>query len=197
MKHHSLAVRGLLILLAATLLSGCGAVVVGGVATGAVVAHDRRTTGTYVEDQEIRLRAINMRSEDPAIQQNANIDISVYNLQILLTGQTENMPIVEQFRDRLFTIPRVRGVFNEVTVGAESTWSEATADAFLTAKVNLALNNLELENFDMTRVKVTSSLGSVYLMGLVTPTEADAVTEVVRYVSGVKRVVKLFEYIDG
>lgn len=189
--------RFFLVGLIAVLLSGCGAVVVGGAATGALIAHDRRTTGTYVEDQEIRLRAIVMRNDDPALQQNANIDISVFNLQVLLTGQATNMPIVERFRDRVLTIPRVRGVFNEVAIGAESTWGESTADAFLTAKVNLALNDIELEDFDMSRVKVTSSLGSVYLMGLVTPTEADTVTEVVRYVSGVKRVIKLFEYLDG
>lgn len=194
--NHSMS-RFFLVGLIAVLLSGCGAVVVGGAATGALIAHDRRTTGTYVEDQEIRLRAIVMRNDDPALQQNANIDISVFNLQVLLTGQATNIPIVERFRDRVLTIPRVRGVFNEVAIGAESTWGESTADAFLTAKVNLALNDIELEDFDMSRVKVTSSLGSVYLMGLVTPTEADTVTEVVRYVSGVKRVIKLFEYLDG
>jgi osmotically-inducible protein OsmY len=52
-----------------------------------------------------------------------------------------------------------------------------------------------IEGFDPTRVEVTSSQGSVYLMGLLTQPEADAVTEKVRFVSGVKRVVKLFEYI--
>jgi osmotically-inducible protein OsmY len=197
MKRSIKLVRGCLILLTAALLSGCGAIVVGGVATGAVVAHDRRSTGTFVEDQEILLRAIGMRNGDPAIQQNANVNIDVFNMQVLLTGQAENMPIVERFRDRVLTIPRVRGVFNEVSIGAESTWGEATADAYLTTKVKLALFDVAIEGFDPTRVHVTSSLGSVYLMGLLTPTEADAVTEKVRFVNGVKRVVKLFEYIDG
>jgi osmotically-inducible protein OsmY len=195
MKSRANLVRGLLILLASSLLTGCGALVVGGVATGAAVAHDRRTTGTFVEDQEILLRAIRMRSEDPAIQQNANVNIDVFNLQILLTGQAENMPIVERFRDRLLTIPRVRGVFNEVAVGAEATWGEATSDAYLTSKVKLAMFDVDIGGFDPSRVHVTSSLGSVYLMGLLTPAEADEVTEEVRFVSGVKRVVKLFEYI--
>lgn len=197
MKRSIKLVRGCLILLAAALLSGCGAIVVGGVATGAVVAHDRRTTETFIEDQQILLSAIGMRNEDPAIKQNANVNIDVYNRQVLLTGQAENMPIVERFRDRVLTIPRVRGVFNEVSIGAESTWGEATADAYLTSKVKLALFDVGIDGFDPTRVHVTSSLGSVYLMGLLTPAEADAVTEEVRFVSGVKRVVKLFEYIDG
>jgi osmotically-inducible protein OsmY len=188
--------RGLLIGLIAMLLSGCGAIVVGGVATTAAVAHDRRTTGTFVEDQEIFLRAVNMRNADEVLKEKSNINIEVFNLQVLLTGQAENPEIVERFRQQVLTIPRVRGVFNEVTIGAESTWGEATSDAYLTSRVKVALFNVGIEGFDPTRVHVTSSLGSVYLMGLLTPTEADAVTEKTRYVSGVKKVVKLFEYID-
>ncbi|WP_078121030.1 BON domain-containing protein [Thiosocius teredinicola] len=196
MKRNAKLARNLLIGLLAAGLSGCGAVVVGGAVTGAAVAHDRRTTGTFVEDQEILLRAITMRQQDEELRQKANINIDVFNMQVLLTGQAENAEIVEAFRQRVATIARVRTVFNEVLIGAESTWGEATGDAYLTSKVKVALFNVKLDGFDPTRVKVTSSLGSVYLMGLLTPTEADAVTEEVRFVSGVKRVVKLFEYLE-
>lgn len=196
MNAKTLAARNLLIAMLALGLSGCGAVVVGGAVTGAAVAHDRRTTGTFVEDQEIQLRAVTMRESDDELKRKTNINVDVYNLQVLLTGQAENMEIVEAFRARVATIPRVRTVFNEVTVGAEATWSEAAADSYLTSKVKVALFNVKMPGFDPTRVKVTSSLGSVYLMGLLTPTEADTVTEEVRFVSGVKRVVKLFEYVD-
>jgi osmotically-inducible protein OsmY len=195
MKRHGSLARNLLIAALAIGLSGCGAVVVGGAVTGVAVAHDRRTAGTFVEDQEIFLRAITLRSRDEVLKQKTNLNVDVYNLQVLLTGQAENMDIVEAYRQKIVQIPRVRTVFNEVTVGAESTWSEAAADTYLTSKVKVALFGVKLENFDPTRVKVTSSLGSVYLMGLLTPAEADAVTEKVRFVSGVKRVVKLFEYI--
>lgn len=196
MKRKAVIVGILLIGFLAVGLGGCAAVVVGGAATGAAVAHDRRTTGTFVEDQEIFLKAIGIRNSDEQLEQNSNINIEVFNLQVLLTGQAENMEIVEAYRQRVTGIPRVRTVFNEVTVGAESTWSEATADAYLTSKVKVALFDVDLKGFDPTRVHVTSSLGSVYLMGLLTPTEADAVTDKVRFVSGVKRVVKLFEYLE-
>lgn len=196
MKTNAVLTRNLVIVLLAVLLSGCGAVVVGGAATGVAVAHDRRTTGTVVEDQGIKLKAITIRSEDETLKQNSNVNVDVYNMQVLLTGQAVNSAIVEGYAQRVAAIPRVRHVFNEVTIGAESTWSEATSDAYLTSRVKVALFNMGLPDFDPTRVKVTSSLGSVYLMGLLTPTEADAVTEKVRFVSGVKRVVKLFEYLD-
>jgi osmotically-inducible protein OsmY len=186
----------LLALVIASLLSGCAAVVVGAGTTGATVAHDRRTTGTYVEDKAILLKALQMRSQDEVLQKNSNISIEVYNLQILLTGQAVDADIVARFRDKLITIDRVKHVYNEVTVGAEGTWSEAAADTLLTSRVKVELFNVGIQGFDPLRVKVTSSLGTVYLMGLLTPEEADAVVEKVRYISGVKRVVRLFEYID-
>jgi osmotically-inducible protein OsmY len=186
----------LLALIIASLISGCAAVVVGAGTTGATVAHDRRTTGTYVEDKAILLKALQMRSQDEVLQKNSNISIEVYNLQILLTGQAVDADIVARFRDKLITIDRVKHVYNEVTVGAEGTWSEAAADTLLTSRVKVDLFNVGIQGFDPLRVKVTSSLGTVYLMGLLTPEEADAVVEKVRYISGVKRVVRLFEYID-
>ena len=190
-----LSIRLFLALLVMSFLSGCAAVVVGAGTTGATVAHDRRTTGTYVEDKAILLKALQMRSQDETLQKNSNISIEVYNLQILLTGQALDADIVARFRDRLTQIDRVRHVYNEVTVGAEGTWSEAAADTYLTSRVKVEMFSVDIQGFDPLRVKVTSSLGTVYLMGLVTPEEADAVVEKVRYISGVKRVVRLFEYI--
>ena len=188
--------RLLLIGLAALLLSGCAAVVVTGVAATAAVAHDRRTAGTVVEDQEIKWRAMSMRRADRQLAETSNINIDVFNMQVLLTGQAENAQTVEAFAQRVATIPRVRSVFNEVAIGAQSTVGESASDAMLTARVKSSMIGLGIEDFDPTRVNVTSSQGSVFLMGLLTPTEADAVVEKARFVRGVKRVVKLFEYID-
>lgn len=196
MNGKIVTTRSLLICLFAMTLTGCAAVVVGGAAMTAKVAHDRRSAGTFVEDQEIFLKALEVRDADEQLRQNSDVDITVFNLHVLLTGEAANKDIVEVLKQRVAAIPRVRAVFNEVAIGAESTWGEATSDAYLTTKVKLALFDVKIEGFDPTRVKVTSSLGSVYLMGLLTPTEADAVTEKTRFVSGVKRVVKLFEYID-
>ena len=196
MKTNTLAFKALIIGLTAILLSGCAAVVVTGVATGAAVAHDRRTAGTVVEDQEIKWRAMALRRQDRELAENSNINIDVFNMQVLLTGQAENAQIVETFAQRVGTIQRVRSVFNEVAIGAQSTWSESASDSMLTARVKSAMFGLGIEDFDFSRVNVTSSQGSVFLMGLLTPTEADAVVEKARFVRGVKRVVKLFEYID-
>lgn len=185
----------LIVSLIASLLGGCTAVVVGGTATVAGVAHDRRTVGTVIEDKEILIKAMRLRAQDEELKRLSNIDITVYNLQVLLTGQAANPEVVERFAQQVAQIPRVRKVYNEVVIGAENTWSDTAADAYLTSRVKLALFDVGIEGFDPLRVKVVSSNGTVYLMGLLTPGEADAVTEKVRYISGVKKVVKLFEYI--
>ena len=196
MQGKTLLARNFLIGLLALGLSGCAAVVVGGAAATANVAHDRRTTADFMEDQEIFLKALSIYNEDELLTQKTHIDISVYNKQVLLIGYAQNMQIVDSFSRRVSTIPGVRSVFNEVVAGAAPTLVDGSSDAYLTARVKVALFDVRIEDFDPTRVKVSSSQGSVYLMGLLTPTEADAVTDKVRFVSGVKRVVKLFEYLD-
>ncbi len=192
--RHSILLLLSLVLITC-LLGGCTAMMIGGAAAGAVTAHDRRTIGTFIEDKEIQIKALRILHSDEEFQQLSNIAITVYNLQVLLTDQAANAEIVTRFADKVARIPRVRKVYNEVNIGAENTWSDAATDAYLTSQVKLALFNVGIEGFDPLRVKVTSSNGTVYLMGLLTPDEADAVTEKVRFVSGVRTVVKLFEYI--
>jgi osmotically-inducible protein OsmY len=180
----------------AALLSGCTAVVVGGAATGAAVAHDRRSSGTVVDDQEIELRAVRLRMENDDITERSNISVTSYNLKVLLTGQAQSAEVSQRFANMVAQLPRVAHVYNEVEIGAESTWSDTASDAYLTSKVKLALFDVGLEGFDPLRVKVVTSKSTVYLMGLITPSEAAAVTEKVRFLSGVDRVVRLFEYIQ-
>jgi osmotically-inducible protein OsmY len=191
--RHAIVIVSLL--LVSSLLSGCAAVVVGGVATTAAVAHDRRTTGTFVEDQGIYFKAAGLRQENDEIRQQSNIDITVYNMQVLLTGQAASDAVSQRFADMVARIPKVRRVYNEVQTAAEATWTDAADDMYLTSKVKLSLFDVDIEGFDPTRVQVTTSQDVVYLMGILTRAEAGAVTDHVRYLSGVKRVVTFFEYL--
>jgi osmotically-inducible protein OsmY len=177
----------------ASQLAGCPALVVGGVAQTASVAHDRRTTGTYVEDQEIEIRALRLLQDNPDIKDRSNISTTSYNLIVLLTGQAADEQTSARFAELVAKLPRVRQVHNEVVVGPEATIGDDSSDAYVTSKVKLALFDVKVPGFDPTRVKVVTSKGVVYLMGLLTPAEADAVVEKVRRVSGVTRVVKVFE----
>ena len=195
MKKHIL-VATVLITLALTNLTGCTTAVVGGLTAGAAVVHDRRTTGVVIDDQEIELRAVKLKYEYPEISDRSNISITSYNLTVLLTGQAESQELVLKFADMVSRLPRVKKVFNHVVIGSEGTFTESTNDVYLTSRAKLALFNVDLPDFDPTRIKVVTSQGTVFLMGLVTREEGQKASDAVRFVSGVKHVVKVFEYID-
>ncbi len=177
--------------------SGCTPVVVGGAATGAAVVHDRRTAGTVLEDQSIELKALTRLREDPEIREQAHINVTSYNLIVLLTGETPTEAMRQRAAEIVRGIERVRQVHNELRVAAPSSMMSRSSDTLITAKVKTALFGIKgIEDFDPTRVKVVTENGTVYLMGLVRRIEADAAAEAARTVSGVQRVVKLFEYLD-
>ncbi len=185
----------LIVIATLLLLQGCAALVVGGAATTAVVAHDRRTTGIMVEDQAIELKTYDRLAQDESIKQNSKINVTSYNKIVLLTGQAENDAIRRQAEQLASQVEQVRRVVNEIEIGSTASFGEHSRDVALTTEVKLKLTNVDLPDFDPLRVKVVTERGSVYLMGLLTKDEAHAVTEVVRYISGVRRVVKVFEYI--
>jgi osmotically-inducible protein OsmY len=84
-----------------------------------------------------------------------------------------------------------------MTIAAPNSFMTRSSDSLITAKVKTALFSIkEVNDFDPTRVKVVTENGIVYLMGILTHTEADAVTDTARQVGGVQKIVKLFEYLD-
>lgn len=197
MMPRTLAIAALCAALVPTMLvSGCAAVVVGGVGTGVSVVHDRRSTGTQVEDQNVELRAYGLLREHPEIADKSNISVTSYNLTVLLAGQAADAETAQRFAELVAKLPAVRKVYNEVAVGTQATFGDDANDSYVTSKVKVALLEVKVPDFDPTRVKVVTSQGVVYLMGLLTAAEAEQATEKARYVGGVRRVVKLFEIIS-
>jgi osmotically-inducible protein OsmY len=186
--------RGFLILLFLLTLNGCAAAVLGGAATGAAVAHDRRTAGTVIEDQSIELKAGQALRDDQEINESAHINVTSYNLVVLVSGEAPNESVRERIINIVRDIPKVTHVYNELTIGSPSTLTSRSSDTLITSKVKTRL--FGLENFDATRVKVVTEKGVVYLMGLLTKEESDRVTEAARRVGGVQKVVKLFQYVE-
>ncbi|HSR62210.1 MAG TPA: BON domain-containing protein [Gammaproteobacteria bacterium] len=194
MKSFNTIVRCYLVLMMILVLHGCAAAVVGTGATGVAVAHDRRTTGTVIEDQAIELKAIQAFYSDQQINAEAHINVTSYNTVVLVTGEAPT----EELRDRIISIvrdiPKVSHVYNEITIAAPSSFVSRSSDSLITSKVKTRL--LTLKDFDGTRVKVVTEKGVVYLMGLVTREEGDRATETARKAGGVQKVVKLFQYLD-
>ncbi len=185
------------LLITALLLNGCvPLVVVGGAAATASVVHDRRTTGSIVEDQAIELRVINGLAKDKELSKQSHINVTSYDYIVLLSGETPS----EAFRTRAGEIARaqkeVRRVHNELVIAAPSSMMTRSSDSLITSKVKSALFKVKAEGFDPTRVKVVTENGTVFLMGLLHRQEASEVTEQARKISGVQRIVTLYRYLD-
>ncbi|NJN47343.1 MAG: BON domain-containing protein [Candidatus Competibacteraceae bacterium] len=179
-------------------LNGCVGLLMGGAAAGAIaVGHDRRTTGTIWEDQSIELKTYDALSKDSLLQGRSHINVTSYNTAVLLSGEIATPELSQRAGDIARQIEKVKYVHNELRVGPPSTLSSRSADTAVTTAVKTSLFKVDgIRDFDPTRVKVVTERGEVYLFGLLTPREADAVTNVVRRVNGVQKVVKLFEYIE-
>jgi len=188
-------IASILGLVLASALGGCEALVVGSAATGTAVVHDRRTAGSFVEDENIELKAGSALGKDQEIKDRAHISVTSFNQIVLLTGEAPTEAMRARAESIVARIEKVRRVHNEVVIGAPSAMSARASDTWITGKVKTRLLKVKIKNFDPTRVKVVTENGTVFLMGLLTRAEADAVVDQVRQVGGVQRVVKVFEYI--
>ena len=195
MRHRlsPLVILGVLSLL----LHGCApAVIVGGGATGTSVAHDRRSAGASLDDQVIEIKILTNLQQDDELGDHASVSATSYNYVVLLTGQADDAYYRDRFGRMAANVPKVKKVVNEVQIGPAASIGESSSDAYLTAKVKLELFEIDLPDFDPSRVKVVTERGAVYLMGLLTEQEARAVVEKVRYIRGITKVVKVFEYVQ-
>ena len=178
----------------AVLLGGCAPLVVGGAATGVAVVHDRRPAKTVAMDQSLEIQ-IKSALGDEAWFDDSDVNITSYNMQVLLTGEvpTREAGLAAERIAREFN--EVRTVVNELGIGEPSRLSARSRDAWITTQVKTGLFAVDQEGFDPTRVKVITERGVVYLMGLVTAAEAEAATAQARRVRGVRKVVRLFEIV--
>lgn len=172
-------------------LSGCVPVVAGGAAAGGLMAADRRTSGAYIDDEAIELKATKQLNDKLGTR--IHVDITSYNRNVLLTGQAYDEPAKQAAEGIVKGIENVRSVTNELTVGPESSMSARSNDAYLTSKVKARM--VSENKFPANYVKVVTENSVVYLMGMVTRKEAEDAVEIARNTEGVEKVVKVFEYV--
>lgn len=183
-----------LFLLAACLplLQACVPVIAGGVGAGITMANDRRTSGIYIEDQNIELKAQSRLSEQ--LKDQVHVNVTSYNLALLLTGETPTPTLRAEAETIVHAVPNVRQVFNEIAVAPLSNFSNRSNDSYITTKVKARM--VDANKFNIVHVKVVTEASIVYLLGIVTHKEAEDATEIARTTAGVTKVVRLFEYLD-
>lgn len=176
------------------LLQGCAPAVVGGAATGASVAYDRRTAGTVIDDQGIEFKAAYALFNNKEIYDQSHINVTSYNGVVLLTGETPSEALKQKATAEVKKIPKVRRIHNELAIAAPSALPSRSSDAWITSKVKAKMTTDE--QTDPFHIKVVTERGIVYLLGFVSHAEADRAVNLVKNTAGVQRVVKIFEYTD-
>lgn len=177
-------------------LTGCLATAVGAATVTAVdIAHDRRSLGAYVDDNNVEWKIRTSIWKDEPLREKVHVSVTSMNGIVLLTGETPTKNLQEQVIAHARKQPEVRQIVNEMAISGKTTITSRANDTWLTTKVKTKL--FQTANLDATRVKVVSEHGNVYLMGMVTRVEGNAAAEAARRVGGVSRVVKVFEYVDG
>jgi osmotically-inducible protein OsmY len=174
-------------------LSGCGLLVVGGTAaTTAAVATDRRTAGQQVEDKSIELKeGSEMRR---LFGDNARVNATSYGGLVLLTGDVPTAQDKQKAEQTAAKVEKVKRVVNELRVGDITPLSVRTNDSWITSKVRTSLINTQ--QVPSRTITVTTERGIVYLLGIVTDDEGQRAAKVASNVSGVNKVVKLFQIVS-
>jgi osmotically-inducible protein OsmY len=175
------------------LLHGCAPLVIGGAAaTGFAVSEDRRTVGTMTEDTAIESKASSRIGD--GLKGSVHVNITSYNGIVLLTGEVPDAKAKDQAGRIAQAVEKVRSVYNELAVGPVTPLSVRTNDTVTTSKVKARF--VDGQKFNPLHVKVVTENGVVYLLGIVKKQEANDATELARTTSGVRKVVRIFEYLD-
>jgi osmotically-inducible protein OsmY len=185
-------------LLALTLclsISGCSSVLTA--TRDKPIEDDRgtRTFGSKIDDSLIETKvAVNVAKANPDLDEGSHIVVSSFNGILMLAGQTPRADLKALAEQAASSVQRVKKVNNELQVIAPSSLLARNNDAWLTTKIKTQM--LTDNTIPGSRIKVVTENGIVYLLGLVTQQEATRATNLVQGVSGVQKIVKLFEYID-
>jgi len=182
-------------LLIVTSLQGCAPVIIAGAATGAAIAHDRRSAGTILDDQTSELKINKSIHADTKLMKNSRIKTTVFNGVALLVGQVPS----EQHRKRAAAHARqqmkIKQVNNEIKITKPIGLKVQNNDTAITFKAKSSL--LSAKGVSSAYIKIVSERGVVYLMGLVTRDEGNAAARTIQQVKGVQGIVKVFEYIES
>ena len=190
--QHTFKKSLLILAIAATALSqtGCFTLGVAGVAATALAADDRRSTGIYIEDENVEWKALGRVRE---VYKDVHFNATSYNLTVLVTGEAPSAKARDEITQIVKNIPSVRMVQNEMQLAGATSIASRANDTLVTSNVKARL--IGNGRVSPNHVKVVTESGSVFLMGIVSRAEGDAASDIARTAAGVTRVVKVFDYV--
>lgn len=184
----------LLVLSIVCLLQGCVPVVAGAAvgAAGGAVLYDRRPVKIMMQDDTIAYTIEKKLFADDGVRTQCHVVVTAYNGVVLLVGQASTQELKDQITAIARTVPKIKRIYNEVVIGTPTTYLIRTSDSWITTKVKAKL--LTAEHLKSGQFKILTENGVVYMMGMVSRSQAQVAVEIVRHIGGVQKVVKVFEY---
>ena len=179
-------------IIAISQLSACGVIAVSGVAATATVLADRRTPGVQAIDKGIELQANG--SFDKTFGDNAHINVTSFNQKVLLTGEVKDASIKAEAEKYAKGMKNVRSVFNELIIGPNSTYTMRANDTYLESKIKAQM--IFTQQLPSNSMAIVAEGSSVYLMGILTQSEADLAKKIASNTNGVKDVYAYFDIIS-
>lgn len=181
--------------LASTVLTGCSSIISATREEPIQEDQGSRTLGRYLEDESIETKILVNISKGSEALARSHINVVSYNAQVLLIGQVPDEQVKQEAENVARQIRHVRKVHNELEIAGPTSGIVRSNDAYLTSRVKVQM--LADNRIAGGRIKVVTENGVVYLMGLVNQSEADLAVEITRSVTGVRKIVKVFEYVGA
>jgi len=184
--------KALIVLILSSFLSACAVVAVGGVVAGASLMADRRTPAVQALDKGIELELGS--ALEKRFGEKAHINVNSFNQKVLLTGEAKDADIKMQAEAYVKANKNVRAVFNELLLGPNSSFGARANDSYLESKIKTEM--IFTEKLPSNSMDIIAEGSNVYLMGILTQTEADMAKKITSNTSGVKAVYVYFDIIS-
>jgi len=193
MKHRLLST-----ILATTLLGvsmqGCifvaGAAV--GAATAGAVVFDKRTAKQTDDDKYITQEIEGRLNDNEIISKTSHIEVVTFNRVVLLVGDVPNEEMKAQVSSIAKNVPNIQKLYNQITISGKPSALSRVNDAYITAKIKTQM--VATEDLQSTEIQVVTVAGTVFLLGKLSQEQGQVATDIAQHVSGVEKVVRVFEY---
>ncbi|MDF2153305.1 BON domain-containing protein [Vibrio sp. CAU 1672] len=184
-------IRSFIVLCIALSLSGCAGLFIAGAATTANIVIDTRSTKQIWQDNNIEFEVAALGNKAP-YKGKVRVIASSYNGSIVLMGQIPSQALMHEFEQKVRELDGIDTIHNQIKLKQPLSITEISNDSWITTKVKSAL--LTDGELNGVKIKVITEDREVFLFGYVTTTQADRATEVARNISGVKQVIRGFQY---
>jgi len=136
---------------------------------------------------------VNLKKADPGLD-DAHINVTTVNAVVLLAGEVPSNELKALAGKVAREFTGVRKVHNELQVRGNTTLVSRTNDSILAAQIKTKL--VFEKQVNSSQITILAEDGVIFLMGITTKANGDLAANIASSNSGVRKVVKVFEYVD-